>query len=84
LADRRRIDFAPGARRQFAHLALDVQRRVRSAIDRLEVDPRPSGVVRLSGASREPAWRIRVGDYRVIYEIHDDQLLVLVIRIGHR
>lgn len=84
MADRYRIDFAPAAGRQLAHLALAVQRRIRSAIDHLAVDPRPSGVVRLTNTSSKPAWRIRVGDYRVIYEIHDDQLLVLVIRIGHR
>ena len=35
-------------------------------------------------AGEENAWRIRVGDYRIVYEIHADRLLVLVIRIGHR
>lgn len=84
MADRYRIDFAPAAGRQLAQMAPPVQRRIRSAIDHLGVDPRPSGVVRLTNTSREPAWRIRVGDYRVIYEIRDDKLLVLVIRIGHR
>ena len=67
-----------------ADLAPDVRRRIRAAIDRLEVDPRPPGITRLAGESPVPRWRIRVGDYRVIYEIHDDRLLVLVIRIGHR
>ena len=81
---RYRIDFAPAARRQLAKLAPDVQRRVGLAVDRLEVDPRPAGLIRLTDRSRVPTWRIRVGDHRVIYEIHDDRLLVLVIRIGHR
>lgn len=84
MADGFRIDFAPAARRQLEKLTPDVQRRIGLAVDRLEVDPRPAGVIRLTDASRVPTWRIRVGDYRVIYEIHDDQLLVLVIRIGHR
>ena len=84
MAGRYRIDFAPAARRQLAKLAPDVQRRVGLAVDRLEVDPRPAGVTRLTDPSRVPTWRIRVRDYRVIYEIHDDRLLVLVIRIGHR
>ena len=84
MAGRYRIDFAPAARRQLAKLAPDVQRRVGLAVDRLEVDPRPAGVTRLNDPSRVPTWRIRVGDHRVIYEIHDDRLLVLVIRIGHR
>ena len=45
-------------------------------------NPRPRGVEKLEG--RENRYRIRVGDYRVIYEIHDEVLLVLVVRIGHR
>ena len=45
-------------------------------------DPRPHGVKKLSGADR--IYRIRVGDYRVVYEIEDDVLLVLVIRVAHR
>jgi mRNA interferase RelE/StbE len=79
-----RVDFTPAARRQLARLAPDVQRRLRPAIDRLEYDPRPAGVAQLSGTRGIPLWRVRVGDYRVIYEIHDDRLVVLVIRIGHR
>ncbi|MDZ7724062.1 MAG: type II toxin-antitoxin system RelE/ParE family toxin [candidate division KSB1 bacterium] len=47
----------------------------------LAENPRPPGCQNLSA---RPAWRIRIGSYRVIYEIHDDQLLVLVITIGHR
>ncbi len=47
----------------------------------LAEDPRPSGVKKLSGRD---AWRIRVGKYRVIYEVHDDKLIILVISIGQR
>jgi mRNA interferase RelE/StbE len=84
VADRYRIDIAPAAKRQLASLSTEAQRRIRAAIDRLELDSRPRGVLRLAGTSLEPRWRLRVGDYRVVYEIHDDELLVLVIRIGHR
>lgn len=84
MADRYRIDFAPAARRQLEKLTPDVRRRIGSAVDRLEADPRPAGVTRFTDASRVPTWRIRVGTYRVVYEIHDDRLLILVIRIGHR
>ena len=56
-------------------------KRVLARLGQLEVDPRPADVKKLKG--RE-AWRIRVGDYRVIYEIHDRQLQVLVITVGHR
>ena len=55
--------------------------RIITAIRRLASDPRPTGSKKLSGRS---AWRIRVGVYRVIYEIADDRLLVLVVAIGHR
>lgn len=56
--------------------------RVRSAISRLEREPRPPGVKKLAGYADR--WRIRVGSYRVIYEIHDDKLVVIVIRAAHR
>jgi mRNA interferase RelE/StbE len=57
------------------------QDRIIEAIRALAHTPRPHGVKKLSG--RE-AWRIRLGDYRVIYEIHDDQLVITVVAIGHR
>ncbi len=55
--------------------------RISKQILTLIDNPRPSDCKKLSG--RE-AWRIRIGDYRVIYEIHDGKLIVLVIVIGHR
>ena len=55
--------------------------KIIAAIRQLASDPRPSGVKKLSGRD---GWRIRVGDYRVIYEIHDGELIVLVVDIGHR
>jgi mRNA interferase RelE/StbE len=51
------------------------------AIRDLRTNPRPPGVRKLTG---RPAWRIRVGDYRVIYEIDDDNSTVLVVSLGHR
>ena len=56
--------------------------RIANVIDALAFDPRPQGAVRLKGI--QGLWRIRVGDYRVIYEIKDRQLIVLVVRINHR
>ena len=53
-----------------------------SALERLEKEPRPHGIKKLAGADR--TYRIRVDDYRVVYEIADDILVVLVIRIAHR
>ena len=51
-------------------------------MDGLAKEPRPKGVKKLSGA--DDLYRIRVGDYRVVYQIRDDRLIVLVVRIGHR
>jgi mRNA interferase RelE/StbE len=48
----------------------------------LATEPRPPAATRLVGDAGE--WRIRTGDHRIIYEIHDDQLLVLVLRVGRR
>lgn len=56
--------------------------RLSAVIDGLESNPRPDGHKKLRGIDN--AWRIRVGDYRIVYEIHDRQLVVLVIEIDHR
>ena len=56
--------------------------RLRSAIDGLEQNARPSGCVKL--AAQPDLYRIRVGDYRVIYQVNDPELTVLVLAIGHR
>jgi mRNA interferase RelE/StbE len=55
--------------------------RVQAAIDALAADPRPAGAVKLAGRDD---FRIRVGDYRIVYAVDDDELLVIVARIAHR
>jgi len=60
----------------------DIYNRIISALRALSENPRPHGVKKLKGC--RDYWRIRVGDYRVIYTIQDNRLLVVVIRIGHR
>ena len=84
--DRRRytVVVAPAAERQLEKLNPDIRRRIVRALRGLEAEPRPTGAEMLSGGSGSRRWRLRVGDYRVIYEIQDDRLLVLVIRIGYR
>jgi len=79
---RYRIELTRDALRALAKLDKPVRRRVQGAIDRLADDPHPAGMIALRGAPG--AFRIRVGDYRVIYVLHDDRLLVVVIDIGHR
>jgi mRNA interferase RelE/StbE len=56
--------------------------RLRTAIDGLAPNARPSGCVKLAGAP--DLYRIRVGDYRIVYQVRDDVLIVLVLSIGHR
>lgn len=77
-----RITLDANAEKQFGKLDRAVQRRITIALVQLEVDPRPAGVKMLKG--RDGQWRIRVGDWRVIYTINDGELLVLVVEIGHR
>jgi mRNA interferase RelE/StbE len=77
-----RIEFAPAATRQFKKLSRDLQVRIGSKIDSLATTPRPSGVRKLEG--KHSLYRIRVGNYRVIYEIQDKILLVLVLAVGQR
>jgi mRNA interferase RelE/StbE len=68
-------------RKELDRLPDDVARRIMARLTGLETDPRPADVKKLKGRG---AWRIRVGDYRVIYEIHDRVLQVIVVTIGHR
>lgn len=77
-----RVNFSKAAERQFRNLPRGVQSRIAPRIDALAVDPRPPGAVRLSG--REDLYRIRVGDYRVLYAIEERELMVLVVKLGHR
>lgn len=76
-----RIDFTGRARRDLASLDRPARVRVATAIELLGTTPRPPKATPLKG---RPGWRIRVGDYRVIYEIEDDVLLIEIVRIGHR
>jgi mRNA interferase RelE/StbE len=77
-----RVEFTTAAARQVKKLPRPARDRVMSAISALAHDPRPHGAKKLVGEST--AWRIRIGDYRVIYDVHDDALLVTVVRAAHR
>lgn len=73
--------LAPAAR-QLRKLDPKSRRRIQAAIELLAENPRPPGAKKLVGGAGE--WRVRTGDYRVVYEIHDNVLLVLVLAVGHR
>jgi mRNA interferase RelE/StbE len=62
-------------------LPSDVQARILAAIDSLQDDPRPRGSKKLKGSEE---YRVRVGDYRVIYEIHEKTVVILIVRVSHR
>ena len=76
------IVFEPAAERNIASLPSNERKRIRHRIDMLAHNPRPSGVTKLRGMLNR--WCVRVGNYRIIYEIHGDRLVVLVVRIQHR
>ena len=69
------------AQKQLLTLPKSDYLRVKDKIKSLAYDPRPSGCKKLTG--RE-AWRVRVGNYRIIYQIDDNELIVTIIKIGHR
>ena len=77
-----RIEVKPSAADALARIPQPHRGRIVRKIDRLADNPRPRGAKPLKG--RLSLYRIRVGDYRVIYQIQDDALLVLVVRIGSR
>lgn len=77
-----RVEFTRAAARQIKKLPRAAQTRVLEAIVGLDGEPRPRGSRKLAG--EEAAWRIRVGDYRVIYDLLDSTLTVTVIGAAHR
>jgi mRNA interferase RelE/StbE len=77
-----RVALAPTAARQLRKLDPQARRRIQAAIELLAGEPRPPAATQLVGGAGE--WRVRTGDYRIVYEIHDGDLLVLVLAVGHR
>jgi mRNA interferase RelE/StbE len=76
------IEMEKSAAKALSKLETREQNAIVKAIDGLAHDPRPDGVKKLSG--QDNLWRIRAGDYRIIYTISDKRLIVLVLNIGHR
>ncbi len=77
-----RIELSSATVRQLRKLDGHARRRVQAAIELLAQEPRPAGAKKLVGGHGE--WRVRTGDYRIVYEINDGVLVVLVLAIGHR
>lgn len=75
------IHFLPSAAKALAKLDRRAQVRVARSIGRLAEDPRRNAT-RLVGS--DDMWRVRAGDYRIVYRIEDAELVILVVRVGHR
>ena len=76
------VRLVPHARRQLRALDPQARRQLEPALRALADDPRPPGVKALQG--RRGYLRIRVGNYRIVYQVRDAELLVLVVQLGHR
>jgi mRNA interferase RelE/StbE len=77
-----KIEIKPSAVKSLSKIPRPHRRRIAKRIDGLAEDPRPKDSKKLSG--EQDLHRIRVGDYRIIYQVEDDVLIVLVVRIGSR
>lgn len=76
------VEITPAAKRQIKKLSQRVQKLIVERLEQLAINPRSSGVLKME--SEEDLYRIRVGNYRIIYEIQDQVLLVIIVKVGHR
>ena len=78
---RYKLLFRKSVAQDMRHIPSRDVRRLIAVVDSLSEDPRPAGGEKLSGQER---YRVRQGDYRIVYEINDDETTVIVVRVGHR
>lgn len=78
---RYQVTILPGAVRQIKKLAPEAKRLVQAGIELLADNPRPPQAKKLSGV---PEWRVRLGDYRIIYRVKEGVLTIVVVAVGHR
>ncbi len=77
-----KIELTRAAQRGLASLPKDITLRLDATILQLAENPYPRGCKKLQGSYG--LWRVRVGNYRIIYQVEDDLLVILVVKIGHR
>lgn len=77
-----RVQRTRSADKALAKIPARDRLRIEAAVALLAETPRPPRAVTLAGSSDD--WRVRVGDYRIVYRVRDDELLILIITIGHR
>ena len=77
-----RVDIGPRARRDMRKLPPAIQDQLHPVIPGLSSNPRPAGCKKLAG--EKSLWRVRSGNYRIVYEIQDERSVVLLLKVGHR
>ena len=77
-----RVQINNAADRNIRKLPRSIQGRIFSSLDTLKADPRPHGAIKMK--MYQDTYRIRMGDYRILYEVYDDRLLVIVVKVGDR
>ncbi len=77
-----RLELSPRARRDLKKLPAEARERLARPIEALSHTPRPSGSVKL--VAEKNTWRIRVGSLRVLYEVHDELFLIIVLKVADR
>jgi mRNA interferase RelE/StbE len=75
------VKVQPSAEKEIGNLDKPGQKKIIKALDALSENPRPTGCKKLVGS---PAWRVRVGQYRIIYTIEDKVLRIEIVRVAHR
>ncbi len=75
------VEYVKSAQKELLRLPSNVQRRILSRLKKLTLNPRIGDVRPMVGSK---SWRLRIGDYRVVYDIHDTRLVILIIRVKHR
>ena len=78
------LEFLPAAARELEKLPSSARPIVIAAVVGLGADPRPDGAKLLSGTSSERIWRVAIADYRILYQVKDDVLVVLIVRVADR
>jgi mRNA interferase RelE/StbE len=76
------VEVAPAAERQLKALPKPIRTPIGRRIDKLADNPRPHGIEKITG--EDDLYRVRTGDYRILYKINDQEILILVVKIGDR
>lgn len=79
-----RIEIAEKIEKKLNRISKKEKERIMERIDSLTENPRPDDCKKLKGNQKSPLYRVRSGNYRIIYSIQDNVLLVLIVEVGHR